>query len=110
MSPVNYQLELLIQWTIHPVFHTDLLMPYQETEIHGENYSRPAPEMIDDQEEYVVEWIIDSRRHGRGRKLQYLVKWEGYPDSDNQWVVRMTFSLTKPFGSSSSATHARRCI
>src|SRR6202012_5341873 len=86
MSPVNYQLELPIQWTIHPLFHTDLLTPYQETEIHGENYSRPAPELIDDQEEYVVERIIDSRRHGRGRKLQYLGKWEGYPDSDNQWI------------------------
>src|SRR6202012_5879355 len=68
------------------MFHTDLLTPYQETKMHGENYSRPAPELIDDQEEYVVEHIIDSRRHGRGRKLQYLVKWEGYPDSDNQWI------------------------
>src|ERR1700744_5343248 len=88
MSPVNYQLELPTQWTIHPVFHTDLLTPYQETEMHGENYSRPAPDMVDDQEEYIVERIIDSRRHGRGRKLQYLVKWEGYPDSDNQWVSK----------------------
>src|ERR1700744_3614106 len=86
MSPVNYKLELPMQWTIHPMFHTDLLTPYQETEIHRENYSCPAPEMIDDQEEYVVERIIDSRRHGHGRKLQYLVKWEGYPDSDNQWI------------------------
>src|SRR6202012_5992208 len=86
MSPVNYQLELPIQWTIHPMFHTDLLMPYQETEMHGENYSHPAPKLIDDQEEYEVEHIIDSQRHGRGRKLQYLVKWEGYPDSDNQWI------------------------
>src|ERR1700744_3764945 len=86
MSPVNYQLELPIQWTIHPVFHTDLLTPYQETEIHGENYSRPAPEMVDDQEEYEVEHIINSRCHGQGRKLQYLVKWKGYPESDNQWI------------------------
>src|ERR1700744_425375 len=86
MSPVNYRLELPIQWTIHPVFHTDLLMPYQETEIHGENYSRPAPDMVDDQEEYEVERIINSRRHGRGCKLQYLLKWKGYPESDNQWI------------------------
>src|ERR1700744_128185 len=68
------------------MFHTDLLTPYQETEMHGENYSRPAPELIDDQEEYIVEHIIDSRCHGRRHKLQYLVKWEGYPDSDNQWI------------------------
>src|ERR1700744_212325 len=60
MSPVNYQLELPIQWSIHPMFHTDLLTPYQETKIHRENYSCPAPDMIDDQEEYEVEQIINS--------------------------------------------------
>jgi hypothetical protein len=37
-------------------------------------------------EEYKVEKVLDSRRYGRGRKLQYLVAWKGYPDSDNQWV------------------------
>jgi hypothetical protein len=37
-------------------------------------------------EEYEVEKVLDSCQHGRGRKLQYLVKWVGYPDSDNQWV------------------------
>ena len=28
MSPINYRLELPTQWSIHPVFHIDLLMPY----------------------------------------------------------------------------------
>ena len=64
MSPVNYRIELPIQWTIHPVFHTDLLTPYQETEIHGENYSRPVLDLINDQEEYEVEQIINSWCHG----------------------------------------------
>jgi hypothetical protein len=41
--------------------------------------------LIDNEEEYEVESILDSRRTGRGRKLQYLVKWKGYPDADNQW-------------------------
>ena len=31
MSPVNYRLELPTQWSIHPVFHIDLLTPYRET-------------------------------------------------------------------------------
>ena len=26
------------------------------------------------------------KRFGRGRKVQYLVKWKGYPESENQWV------------------------
>ena len=73
-----------MQWRIHPVFHTDLLTPYRETVLHRENYSRPVPDLIDGEEEYEVEEVLDSRR--RRRKLQYLVKWKGYPDSDNQWV------------------------
>jgi hypothetical protein len=86
MSAVNYRLELPTQWNIHSVFHIDLLMPYRETTIHGPNFTRPAPELIDGEEEYSVEKILDSQQFGRRRRLQYLVKWEGYPDSDNMWV------------------------
>ena len=41
---------------------------------------------MDREEEYEVEKILDSRQFGRRRKLQYLVKWKRYPDSENQWV------------------------
>jgi hypothetical protein len=86
MSPVNYRLELPTQWSIHNVFHTDLLTPYRETSTHGANYQCPPPNLVDGVEEYKVEKVLDSCRHGRGRKLQYLIAWKGYPDSDNQWV------------------------
>jgi hypothetical protein len=86
MSAVNYRLELPTQWSIHPVFHTDLLTPYKETIMHGPNFTRPTPELIDGEEEYSVKKILDSRQFSRRRQLQYLVKWEGYLDSDNMWV------------------------
>jgi hypothetical protein len=86
MSAINYCLELPTQWSIHPVFHTDLLTPYKETIMHGPNFTQPAPELIDGEEEYSIEKILDSRRFGRRQHLQYLVKWEGYPDLDNMWV------------------------
>jgi hypothetical protein len=86
MSTVNYRLELPTQWSIHPVFHIDLLTPYRETIMHGPNFTWPTPELIDGEEEYTVEKILDSRRFGRRQRLQYLVKWEGYPDLDNMWV------------------------
>jgi hypothetical protein len=86
MSPVNYRLELPMQWSIHDAFHTDLLTPYRETPTHGANYQRPPPDLVDGVEEYEVEKVLDSRRYGRGCKLQYLIAWKGYPDSDNQWV------------------------
>ena len=85
MSPVNYRLQLPTQWSIHNVFHTDLLTQYRETRTHGPNYLRPPPELVEGVEEFEVEKVLDSRRRGRGCKLQYLVKWTGYPDSDNQW-------------------------
>ncbi len=86
MSPVNYRLKLPMQWSIHDVFHIDLLMAYRETDIHGSNYSRPPPDLIDNDEEYEVEKILDTRQFGKRRKKQYLVKWKGYPDSENEWV------------------------
>jgi hypothetical protein len=86
MSPVNYRLELPTQWSIHNVFHTDLLTPYRDTPTHSANYQCPPPDLVEGMEEYEVKRILDSCRHGRRRKLQYLIAWKGYPDSDNQWV------------------------
>jgi hypothetical protein len=68
------------------VFHVDLLTPYIEMEFHGPNYTRPPPDLIDGKEEYEVESILKSRRYGRGHKVQYLVKWKGYANSENEWV------------------------
>ena len=86
LSPVTYQLTLPTQWKIHPVFHVDLLTPYKEMAFHGTNYTRPPPDLINNEEEYEVEQILDSRVRGQSRRVQYLVKWVRYPDSDNQWL------------------------
>jgi hypothetical protein len=86
LSLVSYQLALPTQWSIHPVFHIDLLTPYRETIMHGPNYQRPPPDLVDGEEEYSMEKILDSQKFSRRWHLQYLVKWEGYPDSDNMWV------------------------
>ena len=67
MSPVNYHLELPAQWSIHPVFHIGLLMPYQETITHGTNYQCPPLDLVDNEEEYKVEKILDSWLFGRRR-------------------------------------------
>src|SRR6266567_3381825 len=84
ISPVTYHLKLPPSLRIHNVFHVNLLIPYHETEEHGANYLQPAPKLIDDEEEYTVEEIID--KHINRQKKQYLVKWEGYPASENSWV------------------------
>ena len=68
------------------MFHVDLLTPYRETEFHGPNYARPPPDLIGEEEQYEVERILDEHNYGRWKKKQYLVKWKGYLDSDNQWL------------------------
>ncbi len=85
MSPVTYKLALPHQWTIHPVFHVSLLTLFVETIEHSENYSRLPPDLVQDKEQYEVEAIRSHQCQGRGKQLQYLIKWEGYPESDNMW-------------------------
>src|SRR6266851_9115591 len=59
LLPVMYRLELPFQWMIHPMFHVALLTPYVETLEHGENYSRPPPDLIGNDEQYEVEAICN---------------------------------------------------
>jgi Chromo (CHRromatin Organisation MOdifier) domain len=85
ISPVMFQLTLPLQWCIYNVFHASLLTPYKETEEHGDNFVQPPPELIDRQEEYEVEQIMNSRWIGRAWKLQYLLHWKGYSHAHNSW-------------------------
>ena len=47
---------------------------------------KPPPDLINGEEEYKVEEVLKSQKFRRKRKVQYLIKWKGYPDSENQWV------------------------
>src|SRR6266481_5644391 len=85
ISPVAYQLALPASWRIHDVFHASLLNPYHETKAHGPNFTHPPPDLIEGEEEYEVEQIVAHRTFGRSQRLQYLIKWKGYPKSDNSW-------------------------
>ena len=113
MSTVNYHLELPTQWSIHPVFHINLLTPYCETPMHGPNYEKLPLDLVDGEEEYKVEKILDSQQFSRKCKLQYLVKWKGYSNLDNQWVNKKDVfaeEAIREFEKTNSATkqHKRR--
>ena len=71
---------------INNVFYVDLLIPYCETNAYGPQPTQPSPELIDGEEEYEVEIIINDRYNWSKWKKQYLVKWLGYPASKNSWV------------------------
>ena len=85
---------------IHPVFNTVNLRPYTPDPISGRKPPpRPAPVVDSKDPEWEVETIKDSRIY-RG-KLQYLVKWKGYPHEESTWEpadnVKNSARLVKEF-------------
>jgi len=78
----SYRVRLPGNTRKYNVFNEALLTPYHEPPTHRRD-ERPAPEIIDDAEEHEVESILDSRRRGRG--YQFLIKWKGFPTSENTW-------------------------
>src|SRR5712672_4100112 len=85
ISPVAFRLGLPSSWHIHDVFHASLLTPYHETTAYGPNFIKPPPDLIDGEEEYEVEAVLNHCMFGCRCQLQYLIKWKGYPHSDNMW-------------------------
>jgi hypothetical protein len=90
LGPVTYRLKLPASWRIHNVFHAALLRPYKENEVYGKNFTEPPPELVEGEEVYEVETILNHRKRGRG--YQYFVKWRGYPISDASWEPEHSFS------------------
>src|SRR6266487_13874 len=69
---------------LHPVFPVVKLTPAPHDSFNRRNQAPPLPEIIDDEEHYEVEEIIDSQFHRN--KLQYLVKWKGFGYEENSWT------------------------
>ena len=69
---------------LHPVFNVVKLSLAPPDPIPGRRTSPPPlPEIVDGEEEWVVEEILDSRMVNW--KLHYLVKWEGFGVEHNSW-------------------------
>ncbi|CAJ0926263.1 unnamed protein product [Ranitomeya imitator] len=83
INPVSFRLALPASFAIHNVFHRSLLRRYVVPVVPS--VDPPAPVLVEGELEYVVEKILDSRFSRR--KLQNLVKWKGYGQEDNSWVV-----------------------
>jgi hypothetical protein len=85
ISEVVYRLNLPLNWKIHNVFHAALLHPCTQTGINKTKYEEPPPDVIEGHEEWEVEQIIKTRRSGRNKVLQYLVRWKGYSSAHDSW-------------------------
>ena len=78
-------MELPCSMKIHTIFHVSLFKPYKESSIPDRFQVPPPPIEIEGQEEFEVSEILDSRIIGR--KLEYLVQWQGYDIRKRTWEL-----------------------
>jgi hypothetical protein len=67
---------------------TDMVGVLLKTIYPSQKLKMIAP-ILDDEEHYVVESIVDHR--GSANKRQYLVKWKGYSSDENTWEPASVF-------------------
>jgi transposase InsO family protein len=82
-SKMAFKLELPPRMRIHPVFHASLLEPYKANTLPGRTQPVPQPILVDNELEYVVDQVLDSKID-RG-VLKYYIDWEGYPPEERTW-------------------------
>jgi hypothetical protein len=91
-----YRLDLPATMHIHPTFHVSLLEPYFQNELPARRPEPPPDPIIDEDGDirYHVQKILKSRL--LRRKLQYLVRWEGYDANSDSWVPHTEFDDDDP--------------
>ena len=87
----SYELDLR-GLKIHPVFHSNLLRLYPNNPLPGQTPAEPEPVIIDGEEEWEVERVLDSAI--RWGKLWYRVQWKDHPPR-NEWYKRELFTHSK---------------
>ena len=81
---------------IHPIFHISMLEPTTPDPIPGRAQPPPPLIMVDDQLEFEITEVLDSKLDNRCRHchLLYLVRWSGYEGTDKEMSWILTTKLT----------------
>ena len=79
---------------IHPVVNVSRVKPYCDR-LAGHPSHRTGPVHVteDQDNEWEVDQIIDSRY--KNKKLEFLVHWKGYDDTDCTWELKSNLSNAK---------------
>lgn len=90
-----YRVAIPPTWDTHDVFNESILTPYHEPRYANQQQPyAPPPDMVEHDdgeiaEEHEVEAVISSWIRGRRphQYMKYLVKWKGWPESENSWEI-----------------------
>ncbi|MBW0476049.1 hypothetical protein O181_015764 [Austropuccinia psidii MF-1] len=81
-----YHLMLPLQWkSVHPVFHVSSLEMVNQSSIPNQNQLPPPPILVEEQEEWEVDQVLDSKLK-RG-KLWYLLEWKGFSEDPERTTL-----------------------
>jgi hypothetical protein len=84
-----YRLDLPRKMRIHKVFHVSLLKEYVASDLPRTAEPPPSPLEIDDELEYEVDEILNSRRTRDGN-IEYLVVWLGWNEQGWEPLEHLT--------------------
>jgi hypothetical protein len=93
VNPVAVKLDMPKEWAkFHKVFHVSLLKPYltRAGDLRPASVGPPPLQWLDGEPLYEVERIVDHRevRKGRGKRMEFLIRWSGYSEADDSWEPR----------------------
>lgn len=79
-----YELDLPQDWQIHPVVNITRLKPVPSDARFPQPKPRPPP-LKGKPDVFLVDHLVARRVNASTGRPEYLVKWHGYPSSENTW-------------------------
>ena len=79
------KLELPSSIKIHPVINISRVQKYRD-QVEGQKKKQPLPVIIEEEEEYKVEKILNKRKFRE--RDRYLIQWKGYTIEEDTWKPR----------------------